>query len=147
MFANVTIRTRLALLLAFVNALLFAAAGYAWYAIARLNDQLVHTIRVQELSDDAMNSIRGAQLAYKIQVQEWKNMLLRSQDAILFDQVRKGFSLLTIQPAEGADSAMTLAQLFANGPIQITLLGGTGRRVKMGIEAPEQLAIRRKDPE
>ncbi len=36
---------------------------------------------------------------------------------------------------------MTMAQLFANGPIQITLLGGTGRRVKMGIEAPEQLAF------
>lgn len=52
---------------------------------------------------------------------------------------------IVIQPAEGADGAMTLAQLFANGPIQITLLGGTGRRVKMGIEAPEQLAIRRKD--
>jgi len=41
---------------------------------------------------------------------------------------------------------MTMAELFANGPIQITLLGGTGRRVKMGIEAPEQLAIRRKNP-
>lgn len=40
---------------------------------------------------------------------------------------------------------LTLAQLFAKGPILITLLGGTGRRVKMGIEAPEQLAIRRKD--
>jgi sRNA-binding carbon storage regulator CsrA len=40
---------------------------------------------------------------------------------------------------------MTLAQLFANGPILITLLGATGRRVKVGIEAPEQLAIRRKD--
>ena len=40
---------------------------------------------------------------------------------------------------------MTMAQLFANGPIQITLLGGTGRRVKMGIEAPAELAIRRKD--
>lgn len=50
-----------------------------------------------------------------------------------------------IQPAEGVDVNMTLAQLFANGPIQITLLGGTGRRVKMGIDAPEQLAIRRKD--
>jgi sRNA-binding carbon storage regulator CsrA len=52
---------------------------------------------------------------------------------------------ILIQPAEGADASMTLAQLFANGPIQITLLGGSGRRVKMGIEAPEQLAIRRKD--
>ncbi len=48
-------------------------------------------------------------------------------------------------PADGVDVSMTMAQLFANGPIQITLLGGTGRRVKMGIDAPEQLAIRRKD--
>ena len=50
-----------------------------------------------------------------------------------------------IQPADGVDGNMTMAELFANGPIQITLLGGTGRRIKMGIEAPEQLAIRRKD--
>jgi len=41
--------------------------------------------------------------------------------------------------------SITLAQLFANGPILITLLGGTGRRVKLGIEAREQLFIRRKD--
>ena len=52
---------------------------------------------------------------------------------------------IVIQPAEGTDGTMTLAELFANGPIQITLLGGIGRRIKMGIEAPEQLAIRRKD--
>ena len=32
--------------------------------------------------------------------------------------------------------SMTLAELFADGPILITLLGGSGRRVKMGIEAP-----------
>jgi sRNA-binding carbon storage regulator CsrA len=52
---------------------------------------------------------------------------------------------IEIQPEDGADLNMTLAQLFANGPILITLLGGTGRRVKMGIEAPEQLSIRRTD--
>lgn len=52
---------------------------------------------------------------------------------------------IIIQPAEGADAEMTLRDLFANGPILITLLGGTGRRVKMGIEAPVELAIRRKD--
>lgn len=50
-----------------------------------------------------------------------------------------------IQPADGVDGNMTMTELFANGPIQITLLGGTGRRIKMGIDAPEQLAIRRKD--
>ena len=58
---------------------------------------------------------------------------------------RRADESIVIQPADGVDVSMTLAQLFANGPILITLLGGTGRRVKMGIEAPEQLAIRRKD--
>jgi sRNA-binding carbon storage regulator CsrA len=58
---------------------------------------------------------------------------------------RRADESIVIQPADDADANMTMAQLFANGPIQITLLGGTGRRVKMGIEAPEQLSIRRKD--
>jgi sRNA-binding carbon storage regulator CsrA len=58
---------------------------------------------------------------------------------------RRADESIVIQPAEGTDRSMTIAELFANGPIQITLLGGTGRRIKMGIDAPEQLAIRRKD--
>jgi len=58
---------------------------------------------------------------------------------------RRADESILIMPADGADTRMTLAELFAQGPIQITLLGGTGRRVKMGIEAPVQLAIRRKD--
>ncbi len=58
---------------------------------------------------------------------------------------RRADESILILPADDADGSMTLAELFANGPIQITLLGGTGRRIKMGIEAPEQLAIRRKD--
>jgi sRNA-binding carbon storage regulator CsrA len=59
---------------------------------------------------------------------------------------RRADESIVIQPADGVDVNMTMAQLFANGPIEITLLGGTGRRIKVGIEAPEQLAIRRKEP-
>ena len=58
---------------------------------------------------------------------------------------RRADASIVITPADGTDTRMTLAELFANGPIQITLLGGTGRRIKMGIEAPTPLAIRRKD--
>lgn len=58
---------------------------------------------------------------------------------------RRADESIEIMPADGADVGMTLAELFANGPILITLLGGSGRRVKMGIDAPVQLAIRRKD--
>lgn len=58
---------------------------------------------------------------------------------------RRADESITIQPADGVDANLTLAQLFANGPIQITLLGGSGKRIKMGIDAPSQLSIRRKD--
>jgi sRNA-binding carbon storage regulator CsrA len=58
---------------------------------------------------------------------------------------RRADESILIAPADGADSRMTLAELFANGPIQITLLGGSSKRIKVGIEAPTQLAIRRKD--
>jgi sRNA-binding carbon storage regulator CsrA len=58
---------------------------------------------------------------------------------------RRADESIVIQPAEGIDPRMTLAELFSRGPIQITLLGGSGKRIKMGIDAPVQLAIRRKD--
>ena len=37
---------------------------------------------------------------------------------------RRADESIVIQPADGVDANMTMAQLFANGPIQITLLGG-----------------------
>ena len=52
---------------------------------------------------------------------------------------------IVIELADDMYGSMTLAELFADGPILITLLGGSGRRVKMGIEAPNQLSIRRKN--
>lgn len=58
---------------------------------------------------------------------------------------RRSDESILIRPADDADGNVTLKDLFANGPIEITLLGGNGRRVKMGIEAPRQLSIRRKD--
>ena len=58
---------------------------------------------------------------------------------------RRSEESIVIAPAEGVDSDLTLKDLFANGPIRIILLGGNGRRVKMGIDAPAELSIRRKD--
>src|SRR5258705_6819993 len=92
MFANVTIRTRLTLLLVFVNSLLFTAAGYAWYAIARLNGQLEHSMQVQDQEDKAGDAARRAQLEFKIQVQEWKNMLIRGDDPQLLERHTKAFA-------------------------------------------------------
>jgi sRNA-binding carbon storage regulator CsrA len=60
---------------------------------------------------------------------------------------RRSDEAIQIKLADGADGNLTLKDLFAKGPIEITLLGGNGRRVKVGIAAPPELCIRRKDKE
>ena len=60
---------------------------------------------------------------------------------------RRSDESIQIKLADGADGTLTLNDLFSKGPIEIILLGGNGRRVKMGIEAPPELSIRRKDRE
>ncbi len=57
---------------------------------------------------------------------------------------RRSDEAILIKLADGADGTLTLNDLFAKGPIEITLLGGNGKRVKMGIAAPPELCIRRK---
>lgn len=58
---------------------------------------------------------------------------------------RRSDESIQIKLADGVDGSRTLNDVFAQGPIEITLLGGNGRRVKMGIAAPPELSIRRKD--
>jgi len=58
---------------------------------------------------------------------------------------RRADESIQIKLADGVDTTLTLKDLFAKGPIEITLLGGNGRRVKMGIAAPPELTILRVD--
>ena len=43
---------------------------------------------------------------------------------------RRADEAIQIKLADGVDGNLTLNDLFAKGPIEITLLGGNGRRVK-----------------
>ena len=58
---------------------------------------------------------------------------------------RRDAESILIRPGDGIDPSMTLGDLFQNGPIEITIFSSNGNRVKMGVQAPQQLSIWRKD--
>ncbi len=57
---------------------------------------------------------------------------------------RRDAESILIRPGDDIDPNMTLADLFKNGPIEITIFSSNGKRVKMGVQAPAQLSIWRK---
>ncbi|MFA7594370.1 MAG: carbon storage regulator [Thiohalobacteraceae bacterium] len=50
---------------------------------------------------------------------------------------------LIIDLAEGVDEAMTVGELFFDGPIEITVLGLGSSQARIGIAAPQELVILR----
>lgn len=57
---------------------------------------------------------------------------------------RKDAERILIRPGDDLDPRTTVADLFRDGPIEITIFS-TGD-VKMGVHAPRQLSIWRKGP-
>ncbi len=57
---------------------------------------------------------------------------------------RRDAESIEIRPGEDTDMQMTLADLFSDGPIEITVFSANGKRVKMGVQAPTELSIWRK---
>jgi len=89
---QLSVRARLAILLAFVNGLLLVAAGYSWYAIARLSSQMQTVIETQNQEAAASDLSRRAQIDFKIQVQEWKDTLLRGSEPDRLQKHQQGFA-------------------------------------------------------
>ncbi len=57
---------------------------------------------------------------------------------------RRDDESILIRPGDDTDMNLTLADLFRDGPIEITIFSSSRNRVKMGVQAPEQLTIWRK---
>ena len=57
---------------------------------------------------------------------------------------RKDAESIEIKPDDDIDLNMTLKDLFAAGPIEITIFSANSNRVKMGVQAPNELTIWRK---
>ena len=61
---------------------------------------------------------------------------------IITRRLGESFVLL---PSNDIDPHMTVAKLFANGPIQVSIVEQKGCQVRVGIEAPSEVSILRSE--
>lgn len=89
---NWKICTRIAVMASALLVLFVLLGGFTWRALTADAERLNATNDQAKQFQQAVDLARGAQVTFKIQVQEWKNLLLRGGDHAAFDKYKHGFA-------------------------------------------------------
>jgi len=114
--------------LTFATGLLLMLAA-ALYGIYSLNQSLTSYGTVVQASNDNERAVNELTLAFKVQVQEWKNTLLRGKDPKNLD---KYWSSFTKQERDVAEKARKLHTLLPNGESKTLVDRFAQAHAKMG---------------
>jgi methyl-accepting chemotaxis protein len=90
-FKNITIKTKLNTLVSASLLALAGIGGYGFYGIGVIKNSSIEISQEIAFHSEGVNLSRAAQADFKSQVQEWKNALLRGQDAATFERYSRNF--------------------------------------------------------
>jgi methyl-accepting chemotaxis protein len=89
---HLSIRYKLLLLVFTAICAVLSIGAFSTWQVGRLDDQMKLAIADSQQLLEAVNLARSAQVDFKIQVQEWKNILLRGRDREQFNKYLAGFN-------------------------------------------------------
>jgi len=90
-FQDISIRRRLIINVGILSVIIIVTGIYGLIAVVETNERLHKSILEGKMMIEAVDTARHAQVHFKKQVQEWKNILLRGNDQKLYDQHLRAF--------------------------------------------------------
>ncbi|QWT45797.1 methyl-accepting chemotaxis protein [Azospira inquinata] len=106
--------------------LLAAISLFAYWQISALDNLFQQSGRQRQQLLEAVDNARAAQVHFKIQVQEWKNILLRGKDPEAFQKYLKGFGEQEAQVTDRLNKLQAnVAALHLENRIQVAAVEET----------------------
>ncbi|MGZ5819826.1 MAG: methyl-accepting chemotaxis protein, partial [Burkholderiaceae bacterium] len=90
--SDIKIGTRLSVLAGFLLVITIAVGAEGWSRLSESNINTTEALQRASILESSVDTARTAQVNFKIQVQEWKDLLLRGGDPAAFDKYQKAFS-------------------------------------------------------
>ncbi|GGY62157.1 methyl-accepting chemotaxis protein [Cellvibrio zantedeschiae] len=119
MLSNLSLKTKILMLSALVALGLFFLGFIAYVQIREFNDIVSEDAQITQQRSDLAAEIEQASVAFKSQVQEWKNILLRGNDEEKLERYTKGFNKEEAEVQSHLTKAVSLQKKLGQASTEI----------------------------